>query len=278
MPLLLVLGAVLGPHGVGVLSERALAVVDPAIPAALAALGALLGLAIGGGEILHRRLLSGTTAEAVLVIGGGVLLAVVREPTASSALTLVLQLCGLAVVVALAGWLLLTGAASDTEQRVFTLATVLLLGGAAEYLSLSALMSGLVAGAFWHRARGPAGELIRRDLAHVQPPLIALVLVVAGAQVEVSPAIAVAAVGYAALTAGATLAGAWMRRGGASPRAPVGQAAIAPGVLGVALALTLLRVDPPAFSGVLAVAAIGAVASEFLSLVLDRGPTRVEPA
>ena len=47
---------------------------------------------------------------------------------------------------------------------MFSVATLLLLGGVADYLVVSALMAGLVAGAFWHVAGGTARESIRRDL------------------------------------------------------------------------------------------------------------------
>ena len=59
---------------------------------------------------------------------------------------------------------------------------MLLVGGLADYLSLSALTSGLVAGLFWQRAGGPAAESLRRDLGYLQHPLVVLLLVTAGAR------------------------------------------------------------------------------------------------
>ncbi len=48
-------------------------------------------------------------------------------------------------MIAAAGWLLLSRSAPGTEQRIFVIALLLLLGGASEYLSLSALTAGLIA-------------------------------------------------------------------------------------------------------------------------------------
>ena len=47
MAFLLLTGIALGPHGINLLSPTTLVPLDPAIPVALAALGALAGLAVG---------------------------------------------------------------------------------------------------------------------------------------------------------------------------------------------------------------------------------------
>lgn len=335
LSLLIMLGAALGPRGVGVLSEHALSAIDPLIPAALAAFGVLLGQAIGGRDEISRRILLGALSEGaltivavsagmaaaaawlqitalpvalfavavalcaasssrppaaergdafhitgqtaaiddvVLVIGGGVLLAVLREQTIAQALLILVQLCVLAAVVALAAWLLLARPVSDTEQRVFTLATVLLLGGAAEYLSLSALLSGLIAGVLWRRVRGATSDVVRRDLDHVRQPLVALVLIVAGARVELSPEIGILAIAYAVLRASGKLAGGWLVGRRTETLSNVGSALVSPGVLGVTFALMLLHVDHAGFSAVLGVAAAGALTSEVISLAIRLRP------
>ena len=105
--------------------------------------------------------------DAVLpIIVGGLVIAAVQEEGVVATLSNTAQVLGIALTVATAGWLLLSRTGSDTEQRVFSAATLLLLGGMADYLAVSALMAGLVAGAFWHFTGGVPRESIRRDLAH----------------------------------------------------------------------------------------------------------------
>ena len=118
-------------------------------------------------------------------------------------------------------WLLLTRASSETDERVFAISALLLVGGVADALSLSALFGGLVAGVFWRYAGGSPRETIRRDVLFVQHPLLVLVLLVAGARAELSPAALALGAGYVALRVAGKLAGgaagaACRRRQGAS--------------------------------------------------------------
>src|SRR5205085_1634736 len=92
---------------------------------------------------------TGVQDHIVPIIAGGLLLAFLREPSPPHALWLAVQSVGVAMTIAGAGWLLVSRAATVMEQRVFIFATLLLLGGAADYLSLSALLAGLVAGVGW---------------------------------------------------------------------------------------------------------------------------------
>ena len=90
---------------------------------------------------------------------------------------------GIAVIVAFAGWLLVGQTDSEREQQVFVVGSLLLVGGAAAYLSLSALFAGLFAGILW----GAAGDLARariiKELDYFQHPLVVLLLLVAGASI-----------------------------------------------------------------------------------------------
>ena len=182
------------------------------------------------------------------------------------AISITLQLVGIAATVAAAGWLLLARTASETEQRVFGVATLLLLGGVADYLSLSALMAGLVAGAFWYAAGGAAHDSLQRDLAYVQHPLVALILLVAGARTELTPAIVALAVAYVLLRAVGKLTGSLattlvdpaLSRGGPSRLLP-------PGIVGVAFALNALRVAGPDMATVLSVVVLGTIGSQLLA-------------
>ena len=86
------------------------------------------------------------------------------------------------LALAAAGWLLLTRAASETDERVFGVAVLLLVGGVADALSRSALFGGLVGGVFWRYAGRQPRDTIARDVLFVPHPLLMLVLPVAGAR------------------------------------------------------------------------------------------------
>lgn len=333
--LLLLLGIGFGPHGVSLLSPSVLEFLDPAMPVALAALGALIGLSLGVrgrgdgrwasiasaesfvtvsavalGTVLAVNatnlavgvpswtlgLLAGVCAatslgvptgnpsapdtqgarvtelEAALVIAvGGLLLATIRESSLVAAVSLAAQACAVALVLATAGWLLLTQTSSDTEQRVITLATLMLVGGVSDYLSLSPLLGGLVTGILWQRAGGPAREWMRRDAQYVLHPLLVTLLLVAGARVESSAASLGLAAVYTLLRCSGIVAGGLLvrRLAGRSARPDVGQRLLRSGVIGVALALNAFRAVGPGMSVLVAVVVLGTIASELLAGSLD---------
>ena len=92
------------------------------------------------------------------VLAGALLLASLRSGALLEAASLVTQAAGVTLALAAAGWLLLTRAPSETEERVFAVAVLLLVGGLAEALSLSALLGGLVAGRVLALRRRPAAR------------------------------------------------------------------------------------------------------------------------
>lgn len=218
-----------------------------------------------GRQVLERGVL-------VPVAIGGLLLAWIAEGTAAGAVVLTLQGCAVAAVLAAAAWLLLRGTSAGTEQRVFVFAALLLIGGAADALSSSALLVGLVSGATWQWLGGVARERVQADAAYVQHPLVALVLVVAGARAEFSaPTIALAAV-YAALRLGAHSLGARLMLRSAShlsddliPRV------LAPGVFGVAFALNALRAAGTGIEPALSVVVVGTMLAEVVLYAAFRG-------
>jgi hypothetical protein len=325
---LLLVGAALGRHGLAVLGDGTLSLLDPVVPVALAAFGVLIAFEIGAtpwsrgrdltaasveGLIAGAVVTAGTLALAPLVIestignrwvlaialgvcastssalasstatrssgarmvdmdavlpivAGGVAMAAMREQAFLPALSITAQVVGISLTVATAGWLLLARTGSDTEQRVFSVAMLLLLGGVADYLSLSALMAGLVAGAFWHVAGGTARESIRRDLAHVHHPLVALILVVAGARTEFTAGILGLAAAYVVLRAVGKLTGsiaATIIDPATSP--DVAPLLLSPGILGIAFALNAMRAVGPDMAVVLSVAVLGTIGSQLLA-------------
>jgi Kef-type K+ transport system membrane component KefB len=211
----------------------------------------------------------GDLDDVLPVILGGLALAFMRESAAVPALWLFSQSVAVALVVAVAGWLLVSDVASDSEQRVFALGALLLLAGVAEYLALSALMAGFVAGLFWNAAAPRVRDRIARDVRHVQHPLVVLLLLVAGARVEVSPAVASLTVGYVLFRITGKIAGGWVaaRVAQLPARSSLGVYLLSPGVIGIAFALNALSAGQgDAGTRVLTAVVFGSIASELLSL------------
>ena len=169
-------GLAFGPSGLGLLTP-VLTFMDPAVPVAFAVLGVLV--AVYGAR---ARWFVITT-----VVAGAIVLAVLREPSVVRALWLVLQSCAIALLVAAVGWLLLMRSSSGTERRVFVIAVLLLLGGAADYLSLSAALSGLVAGLALRWTEGALRHAVLRDIQYVHHPLLVMLLVFIGATAALEP-------------------------------------------------------------------------------------------
>jgi hypothetical protein len=328
--LLLLSGAALGPHGLVLLTPQAMALLDPATPVALAALGVVAGLSVptgradrwvvaaSGTQAMVTAILvaaavfkAGPAAMTVspfppwwivaLVLGlsaatssslppdptrsshdvavrlgvqdyllpiviGGVLLAFLRDPSPAAALLLAAQATLIAVVIAIAGWLLLVQASTLAEQRVCVFASLLLLGGAADYLSMSALLVGLVAGACWQLAGSAVREYIRRDVTYVQHSLLVLILLLAGARADFSPAALTLSIAYVAVRTGGKLLGGWL----ATPVSEViprdtDVHLISPGVFGVAFASNVVRAGGPEFIPLLTVVVIGTIASSLIA-------------
>ena len=200
------------------------------------------------------------------VIAGGLLLAFVRETGGIDALLITLGAGAIAVLIAGSGWLLLSRTSEVVEHRVSTMGSALLLGGAADYLSMSALLFGLTAGGCWRLANSAVREHIRRDVEYVAHSLLALVLVMAGAHAAFSIPVFAIAVGYTVLRACGKLTGSWIadRVSPAGPH-PAAQLLMTPGAFGVAFALNVVRAMGSQFEPVLTVVVIGTVASSFIA-------------
>ena len=249
------------------------AVVEPvwplAVVAGLCGASSLAVPSIRGGDLSPaQRLLE--LDVLVPIVGGGLALAFLREGSAIGAVSLALQACAVILVVAVATWLLLGQGPAETEGRVFTIAALMLVGGAADYLSFSALMGGLLAGAFWRAAGGGVRDGIERDALRVRHSLVVLVLLTAGARVELTEtALALGAV-YAVLRiAGKLLGGAVASLIDVVPLSPgIGMRLLPPGVFGIAFAMNALRAGGPQLAPVLAIAVIGTVLAELVAAVV----------
>ena len=332
---LILAGLALGPHGLGVLSESALASLDPAVSVALAALGVLVGLGIDTWRPREFRRLTPASLESVatiLLVCGGLLL--VRGPSfvleripwlvalmagvcaaSSSAANVseadggvfptliadlddvlpivlgvlaivwtrpgppvvlawfVLRAALIAVAIAFAAWLLITQTSSESEQRVFAIGALLLLGGAAAHLSLSALFAGFLAGVFWNAAGGSGREGIARDMRYLQHPLVVLLLVVAGARLEVSITLVGLIVAYVVLRLAGKRVGGWLAaRAAPSDGIDPGFSLSSPGVVGIAIALNVLQAGTGSATSrmLFAIVVVGSLGSELLSLLISR--------
>jgi hypothetical protein len=207
--------------------------------------------------------------DVVPIALGGVLLALAREPQIVTAIGVLALTALVSVAVAAAGWLLLKEQAEGGERIAFVAGALLLLGGGAQYLGVSALLSGMIAGMFW--ARAPGEEILRGVLSRIQHPVVILMLLVAGASLELSWPIILLTVAFVALRFAGKLAGGW----GAARLAPLplppglGLSLTAPGVIGIAFAVNVGHVAHPVAGTVaLAVVALGSIASELLAFAV----------
>jgi hypothetical protein len=176
---LLLIGICAGPYGLNLLSSSVVLLLDSGVAMALAMLGVFIGLAI---DPRRPRL----TTPAALAVLGGVGLAVSRDTSANALALVGLGIVAFAVVVAFAGWLLVGQADSEREQQVFVIGSLLLLGGGAAYTSLSAVLAGLLAGLAWNVAGDLARARIVQHLDYFRHPLLVVMLLVAGASIDLS--------------------------------------------------------------------------------------------
>jgi hypothetical protein len=210
----------------------------------------------------------GDLDDVLPIVVGGVALAYLHETSPLAATWLTLNALGLALAVALGGWLLIGESSSDAEQRVFTVGTVVLLGGIAEFLSLSALLAGLVAGAFWSALGGKARELLARDVRHMQHPLIVLLLLVAGARVGLPAGMPVLIGTYLVMRTAGKLLGGWISARLVAPELPghLGLYFLSPGVIAVAFALNAVQAAGDQAGPILPVVVAGSIGAELLAL------------
>jgi hypothetical protein len=169
------------------------------------------------------------------VLIGSALLATLSGPHPGVRLVATLVAGG---AIGTAGWLLFERAQSTAERGVFVPGIVFLLAGIGTYLGTSPLLSGGIAALLWVVLPGGADRLVAEDLRVLQHPLMALLLIIAGAQVDWTPAVVWIAGALIILQlAGklaATLAVARLSR---IPSALLATVLLPPGLMGIALAL-----------------------------------------
>lgn len=242
----------------------------PAVVLALV-LGACAAVSSAGGagvatDATHE--LAGRLADAddllPICLGGVIVTLAVGQPLAA-AVGLLFYTTALGLALGGAGWLLFGRPAGGAERAVFLLGTLLLLAGSAAHLGLSPLIAGLVAGMIWTvRLR----TVITEDLRKIQHPVVMLLLLVGGASVEASPALAWLLVPYVLFRWVGKFAGAWCatRLLGRLSTLDVGAYLLSPGVLGIALALNFYQVTASSAGAIaVSVVALAALAGELLA-------------
>jgi hypothetical protein len=331
--LVLIVGLAIGPQGMNLLSRSMLSYLDPAVSAALAALGALIGLGFDVRRAGEIRLLGAASVEAAvvlvlvgagvaltqlalpvnvsmwlmaLILGicasasstvpspnsnssdsvatriadlddilpivlGGLILTAIREGTPGGIGWVTLQCIGLAMAIACSAWLLVAQSSSEGEQRAFAIGAVLMLGGIAEFLSISALWMGLIAGAIWNVAGGNARERMAADIRYMQHPLVMLLLLIAGARTRSSGVVAMFVVVYTALRLIGKVAGGRLLIRITSLELPsyFAFSLISPGVIAVAFALNVVNVNARGAGELLSIVVGGSILSELLSRIMQ---------
>ena len=178
--LLLLTGIVLGPQGLAVLTPGVIEVLRPAVAVALAVLGVTMVVGRGAYGSAWR-----TQLPSALILAGALAMILLHQD-AADAMVIAGQAAGIAILLAVAGWTLSSARSGDDERRVFAIAVLLLLGGVADYLSVSALLLGWIAATAWRLMPAKGLADVRLDAAYVQHPTTALLLITAGARAELS--------------------------------------------------------------------------------------------
>jgi hypothetical protein len=233
--LLLLTGIVLGPQGLAVLTPEVIEVLRPAVAVALAVLGVTMVFGPGAYGSVWR-----THLPSMLIFAGALSLALLHR-NAVEAMAVAAQAAGIAILLAGAGWMLSSARAGNDERGVFAIAVLLLLGGVADYLSVSALLLGWIAATAWRLMPAKGLADVRLDAAYVQHPTTALLLITAGARAQVSwPVTLIAAAGCAVALAVLLV----LRRQRSLDGLSFGGAPLAPAAFVVALVVDAARVEP----------------------------------
>ena len=209
--------------------------------------------------------------DLLLIAAGAILLVFVRSSYGPVPPLLLLAPIGIGVTVAVAGLLLFEHSDGESERGLLVLGAVSLLGGASSYLMTSSLAAGLVAGLVWTLFPGRADEVVHREAQKLQHPLVALLLVVAGAFFVPHAAVLWLVVPYVLFRLVGKIFGA-MAAAAVLPGIRAVDLAgylVPPGVIGVGFSLTfMLALPSEAGRIVVSVAAAGTLISEVLGMFL----------
>jgi hypothetical protein len=223
----------------------------------------------GAGRIERMATRVADLDDAGAVIVGACVVAAIASGSSAEAVGSVLTTIAVGLLAGLAGWLLFEHARSDAERGVFVLGSLALLGGAAHYIHCSPLLAGMVAGLSWTLLPGHADRLARADVIRFQHPLVLLLLISAGALIQVTALAIWLLAPFVVFRLTGKVLGAWV----AARVLPISTADLAaflvpPGLLGIALAINFLLVSAtPTAAAVATAVALGTLISEALAVV-----------
>lgn len=247
-----------GPLAAGSMLVALCASVSAAVPTSTASSPALL----------HASRLA--DIDDLPLLAGGVV--VIAALTGEAAALRVLATVTAGAAIGVAGWLLFSRA-TDTERGLFVTGAVLMLAGIGAYLGTSPLLCGGAAAVVWSRAPGSTDRITAQDLRALQHPLVALILMFAGAAVDVTLVAvwAAALILVLRLTTKLLVSVVIGRLEGISASL-LAAILLQPGVLGVALALNAWLLLGDDYRWVLSAVSMATVASEALGLFVP-GPS-----
>ena len=211
------------------------------------------------------------------VLVGALVLATASAGGIVEGVILVLLLAVAVSVLTSAGRWLLDVSSGEAERITFVAGTLLLVAGSAEYLGLSMLFAGLLAGLVWTRT-STTHEQLQRRLARIQHPVVIVLLLVAGASTVVTAEAATFALVFALLRLIGKLAGGVLaaRIAGTPEQTQLGRQLLTPGVIGIAFALDAGQAAALGFgsTSIVTIVAMGSVLSELIALALAPSEAR----
>jgi hypothetical protein len=207
--------------------------------------------------------------DAAAVVAGACIVAAMASASAGEAAASVLVTVVVGLLAGIAGWLLFERARSGAERGVFVLGSLALLGGGAHFIHCSPLLAGMIAGLSWTLLPGEADALVRADVSRFQRPLVLLLLISAGALIEVTTLAVWLLAPFVLFRLTGKMIGAWAAaRMLPIPAGDLGAYLVPPGLLGIALAINFLLVSAtPAVAAVTTAVALGTLISEGIAIV-----------
>jgi hypothetical protein len=226
--------------------------------------GALLASAATSGE-LRRAAHLADLDDVPVVLAGTVLVATLGGDAV--AVRLAATVAG-GAAIGVAGWLLFEDA-DAAERGLYVSGAVLLLAGIGAYLGTSPLLSGCCAAIVWARLPGEADRITAQDLRSLQHPLVALLLIMAGAMTQWSAVVLWVTAYIVVLRLAAKLFAAVLiqRLASASP-ALLAIVLLHPGIMGIALAVNVRLILGAEFDWLVAAVTVSAVVSDVLAALL----------
>jgi hypothetical protein len=250
--------------------SRGTAAVALGLVAAIVVAGSMMVLALAmgvrGAPLLAVAVVPGVCAFAastrndILPVLLGAVLLVFMHTSAGVAAWTTSAATAVAIGCAVAGWLLLRQASPMNPQHGVTIALLLLIGGAADYVLVPALLAGLAAGLCWRLLGGAVQESVQRDIAYLRQPVVAILLLTAGTHVELSIESVVLAGAYAIVVAALARVG----------EAVTSVTLTGSNILAVALAVSALRLSGNDMALPFAAVILGTLLWQLLALSTGR--------